>query len=296
MQIRKTIGNPSTAATETLPEDVIVLVDGAGVALGVTRMKYSIEGALRREAQARPTLVFHRPERGRTLVCHWQQTADGRPSCHWGIKAQRPPKVRTVRAGGASIAFRWMEIPLVDGNGQISGVLCQSVPPSDVHGALVSRGRSESRAIEDVARLAIHEINSVLAVTDAIPDGRTITVAAHSIDPLAAASWEFVEIVAADKREGMPVQVLLQAIKLYFASNGTGGGTGLGLVQVQRFAEGGGSSISIECEHGADTRVWLFLPRVCDPAAEIEIAYMSLPNRDGGVFHIVNAAATEPTS
>ena len=173
MQIRETIDNPSTASTESPPEDVIMLVDSAGVALEVRRMKYSIEGALRREAQARPTLVLHRPDWGPTLVCHWQQSADGRPSCHWGIEVQPPPfllkyafsaKVRAVRPGCVSIASRWMEIPLVDGNGQISGVLCQSMPPSDVRGALVSRGRSEARAIEDVARLMIHEINNLLAV------------------------------------------------------------------------------------------------------------------------------------
>jgi hypothetical protein len=35
MQIRDTIGNPSTASTESPPEDVIVLVDSAGVALEV---------------------------------------------------------------------------------------------------------------------------------------------------------------------------------------------------------------------------------------------------------------------
>ena len=35
MQIRDTIDNPSTASTESSLEDVIVLVDSAGVALGV---------------------------------------------------------------------------------------------------------------------------------------------------------------------------------------------------------------------------------------------------------------------
>ena len=37
MQIRDTIDNPSTASTESLPQDVIVLADSAGVALGVQR-------------------------------------------------------------------------------------------------------------------------------------------------------------------------------------------------------------------------------------------------------------------
>ena len=153
-----------------------MLVDRAGVALRVRRMKYSIEGALRREAQARPTLVLHRPDWGPTLVCHWP---DGRPSCHWGIEVQPPPflpkyvfgtKVRAVRPGGVSIASRCLEIPLVDGNGQISGVLCQSMPPSDVRGALVSRGPGEARAIEDVAQLVVHDINNFLAALAAALD------------------------------------------------------------------------------------------------------------------------------
>jgi hypothetical protein len=173
MQIRETVDNPSTASTESPPKDVIVLVDSAGVALGVRRMKHSIEGARRREAQARPTLVVHRTHWAPTLVCHWQQSADGRLSCHWDIEIQPPPflnkygfsaKVRAVRPGGVSIASRWVEIPLVDGNGQISGVLCQSMPPSDARGALVSRGRGEATAIEDVAQLVIDDIKNLLAV------------------------------------------------------------------------------------------------------------------------------------
>ena len=94
MQIRETIDNPSTASTESPSEDVIVLVDSAGVALEVRRMKHSIEGALRREAQARPTLVLHRAHRGPTLVCHWQQSADGRfflPLGHRSSAASIPP-------------------------------------------------------------------------------------------------------------------------------------------------------------------------------------------------------------
>jgi hypothetical protein len=59
-----------------------------------------------------------------------------------------------------------VEILLADGNGQISGVLCQSMSPSDVRGALVSRGPGETRAIEDVAQLGVHDINNFLAVID----------------------------------------------------------------------------------------------------------------------------------
>src|SRR5215831_21006302 len=83
MQIRETIDNPSTASTESPSEDVIVLVDSAGVALGVQHA-FSAKG-------------------------------------------------RAVRAGGVSIASR-----SIDSSGQISGVLCQYKPPSDMRGGLVS--------------------------------------------------------------------------------------------------------------------------------------------------------------
>ena len=61
----------------------------------------------------------------------------------------------------------------------------------------------------------------------------------------------------------MPEEVLSQALTPYFTTKAAGGGTGLGLVQVQRFAEGRGGTIGIESEQGADTLVRLFLPRVC---------------------------------
>ena len=80
-----------------------------------------------------------------------------------GVQHAFCAKVRAVRPCGVSIASRCVEIPLVDGNGQISGVLCQSMPPSDVRGALVS-GRGEAREIEDAAQLVVHDINNLLAV------------------------------------------------------------------------------------------------------------------------------------
>ena len=122
MQIRETIDKPSTASTESPPEDVIVLADNVGIALGVQH-------------------VFS-------------------------------AKVRTIRLGGVSIASRCVEIPLIGGNGQISGVLCQSMPPSYVRGALVSRRRGEARAIEDVAQLVVHDINNLLIRLPAWSCGR----------------------------------------------------------------------------------------------------------------------------
>jgi hypothetical protein len=55
----------------------------------IWRMNRSIEGALRREAQARPAHVVRRAHGGPTLVCHWQQSADRRLSCDWDIEVPR---------------------------------------------------------------------------------------------------------------------------------------------------------------------------------------------------------------
>lgn len=134
---------------------------------------------------------------------------------------------------------------------------------------------------------------------DAMPGGGAITVAARNVEPSAGAARGFVEIVVADDGEGMPDEVLSQAFTPYFTTKAAGSGTGLGLLQVKRFAEGRGGAVCIESERGVGTLVRLFLPRV--HAAGLpgrivgpEIAYTPSPN--GGVFHVVNPAAATPTS
>jgi signal transduction histidine kinase len=134
---------------------------------------------------------------------------------------------------------------------------------------------------------------------DAMPDGGTITVAARNVESPAGAAREFVEIIVADGGEGVPKEVLSQAFTPYFTTKAPGDGTGLGLPQVQRFAEGRGGAVFIESERGAGTLVRLFLPRVhaaglSSSIVDTEIAYTR--SRDGGVFHIVNPAPATPTS
>jgi hypothetical protein len=53
----------------------------------IPRLNWTVEEALRREAQAGSTLVLRRAHEGPRLVCHWQQNAVGRLSCHWDIEA-----------------------------------------------------------------------------------------------------------------------------------------------------------------------------------------------------------------
>jgi signal transduction histidine kinase len=134
---------------------------------------------------------------------------------------------------------------------------------------------------------------------DAMPDGGVITVAARNVEPSAGAIQGFVEIVVADDGEGMPEEVLSQTFTKYFTTKAAGGGAGLGLPQVQRFAEGQGGAVCIESECGAGTLVRLFLPRAHAtqfPRSIVgtEIAYTPSPN--GGVFHVIDPATAAPTS
>ncbi|WP_454651037.1 two-component system sensor histidine kinase NtrB [Bradyrhizobium liaoningense] len=324
MQIKYSSDIPFSGAGERPPpEDVVVLVDSAGVALG----------------------------------------------------GQRPfgARVRNVTDHGGGIgASRRVEIPLVGGDGEISGVLCRTAPRSSTHGVVFARGPEGLRPIGEVAQFVVHDINNLLAVIggglrllerqsdaayrkaivgkmqeaitrgaslsrqlldtarpcrkstdgvvagsrlaaiagtldwslrpdiavrteiapdlwtfnadpeelyfallnlcrnadDAMPDGGTITVAARNVEASASADRGFVEIVVADEGEGMLEGVLSQAFLPYFTTKAAGGGSGIGLSQVQRFAEGRGGAISMESERGAGTLVRLFLPRVDDAAVQ----------------------------
>jgi signal transduction histidine kinase len=142
-------------------------------------------------------------------------------------------------------------------------------------------------------------LNLYRNAADAMPGGGPITVAARNVEPSAGAVRGFVEIVVADDGEGMTEEVLSQAFIPYFTTKAAGSGTGLGLAQVRRFAEGRGGAIGIESERGAGTLVRLLLPRVHAaglPSSIVgtEIAYT--PSANGGVFHVVNPATAAPTS
>jgi len=134
---------------------------------------------------------------------------------------------------------------------------------------------------------------------DAMPVGGVITVAARNVELSSGAARRFVEIIVADEGEGMPEEFLSRAFTPYFSTKAAGSGKGLGLPQVQRFAEGRGGAVSIESKQGEGTSVSLFLPRVHAaglPSSIVaaEIAYT--PSPEGGVFHVVNPGTAAPTS
>ena len=116
MQIKETVGVSFPGSVGSPPlEDVVVLVDSAGVALGVQRTFSARVGGVR----------------------------DG---------------------GGGLIASRYVEIPLVGSDGEVSGILCHASPRSDTRGAVTAGGRARVRAIADVAQFVVHDINNLFAV------------------------------------------------------------------------------------------------------------------------------------
>jgi signal transduction histidine kinase len=141
-------------------------------------------------------------------------------------------------------------------------------------------------------------LNLCRNAADAIPKSGTVTVAARNVERCAGAARGFVEIAIADDGEGMSEEVLSQAFTPYFTTKAAGG-TGLGLAQVQRFAERRGGAVGIESRLGVGTLVRLFLPRVGEAATTSSLAGSEItytPSSRGGVFHVVNPAKAAPTS
>lgn len=133
---------------------------------------------------------------------------------------------------------------------------------------------------------------------DAMPKGGTITILARNIEATAGSAAGFVEIAVVDDGIGMPQEVLSKASTRYFTTKPVGSGSGLGLYQVYRFAEGRGGAIRIESEPGVGTAVRIVLPCLAASALRIsgvaEITYT--PSPEGGVFHVVDPAIAIPTS
>ncbi|MET4243243.1 ATP-binding protein [Bradyrhizobium sp. RT10b] len=83
------------------------------------------------------------------------------------LGVQRPlgVRMRTVSDHGSGvIASRCVEIPLVGGDGEISGVLFRTAPRSSTRRAAFARGSEGESSIGDVAPFVVHDINNLLAV------------------------------------------------------------------------------------------------------------------------------------
>lgn len=353
MQIKETIGVSFPGAVESPPlEDVVVLGDRAGLALGMQR---AINASVRDVRDDGSGLIASRyveiplvGSDGKVPgICHTRPRSDTGGALAAGGRA----RVRAI-ADAAQFVHDINNLLAVIGSG-LQLLECQSDAAHrkaivDIMQEAITRGALLSRQLLDAARPRPNSIDgfvsgtrlAAIAVTldralrpditirteiapdlwdfnadpeelyfallnlcrnsaDAMSDFGVITVAARNVEPSSGAARAFVEIIVADDGEGMPEEVLSQAFTPYFSTKPADSGTGLGLPQVQRFAEGCGGAISIESKRGAGTLVRLFLPRAHaagHPGSTVgtEIAYA--PSPDGGVFHVIKPATAAPTS
>jgi PAS domain S-box-containing protein len=114
----------------------------------------------------------------------------------------------------------------------------------------------------DVAELETALVNLVINARDAMPDGGTITVAAHNSSLSEEANaGEYVAISVTDAGTGIAPDVLGKIFDPFFTTKPIGKGTGLGLSQVHGFAHQAGGTVKVSSELGKGTTITVLLPR-----------------------------------
>ena len=122
--------------------------------------------------------------------------------------------------------------------------------------------RSVWPVMVDVAELETALVNLVINARDAMPDGGTITVAAHnSTLSEEANAGEYVAISVSDTGTGIAPDVLSKIFDPFFTTKPIGKGTGLGLSQVHGFAHQAGGTVKVSSELGEGTTITILLPR-----------------------------------
>jgi PAS domain S-box-containing protein len=115
----------------------------------------------------------------------------------------------------------------------------------------------------DVTELETALLNAAINARDAMPNGGTITIAAHNM-----ASEDAVCLSIADTGEGIAPDVLARVFEPFFTTKPVGKGTGLGLSQIHGFAAQSGGHAGVRSTVGEGTVVSLVLPRTTKmPAA-----------------------------
>jgi PAS domain S-box-containing protein len=116
----------------------------------------------------------------------------------------------------------------------------------------------------DISELKTALVNLVLNARDAMPEGGTITIAAHN-HSATDDSGDHVAISIEDTGTGIAPDVLSKIFDPFFTTKPIGKGTGLGLSQVHGFAHQAGGTVKVESELGRGTKVTVLLPREKGP-------------------------------
>lgn len=121
----------------------------------------------------------------------------------------------------------------------------------------------------DSTQLQAGVLNLVVNARDAMPTGGKLTIECSNtrIDleyanrHVEVKPGQYVCIAVTDTGEGMPADVLAQAVDPFFTTKSVGQGTGLGLSMVFGFVKQSGGHLKIYSEVGHGTTVRMYLPR-----------------------------------
>ena len=335
MQIKETPDVCSPRVVESVPlEDVVVLADNAGVALGVQRAFNARVRSVRNDGSG---LIAFKcveiPLVGRDgeisgVLCRTAPRSDTR-----GVFSSRGPE--RVRAIGDIAQFVVHDI-----NNLLAVIasglrLLESQSDAAYRKAIISkmqhaitRGALLSRQLLDAARPCPESIGGFVAgsrlaalagtLDQALRPDRTVrTDIAPDLWDLDADLEELYFALlslcrnAADAMpDGGAITVAAQKaepsagaahgfVTIIIADDGESMTDEVGLAQVQSFAEGRGGAVGIESRLGAGALVRPFLPRVGDSAVPSSLAGREItytPSPSGGVFQVVNPATAASTS
>lgn len=116
-------------------------------------------------------------------------------------------------------------------------------------------------------------LNLAVNARDAMPDGGTLTITTKNVSGQEAHASDGVEdrdyvaVGVTDTGIGMADEVQRRASEPFFTTKPVGRGSGLGLSQVQGFAQGSGGAVQIRSQLGKGTTVTILVPRADVPEA-----------------------------
>ncbi|MET0375688.1 MAG: ATP-binding protein [Rhizorhabdus sp.] len=138
----------------------------------------------------------------------------------------------------------------------------------------IAHGLPSARADRHQLELAL--LNLAVNARDAMPDGGSLTIAAHQGGeqerPASLQQGDYVRISIRDNGVGMDETILAQAVEPFFTTKDAEHGTGLGLSMVDGLAAQLGGALQIFSTPGVGTEIVLWLPVAQQPAAAVDNA------------------------
>lgn len=115
----------------------------------------------------------------------------------------------------------------------------------------------------DTSEFGLSILNLGLNARDAMPNGGQLRLAAQNVvlhGDVQNLFGNYVAVSVADTGRGIPIELQPHIFEPFFTTKKFGGGTGLGLAQVYKFAHESSGAIVVDSKEGAGTTMTLYLP------------------------------------